>query len=134
MLHAMPCILHSQYARGFGSNEFNGFNQVLLASSSLRKGLINLFYPNAIEYAKDSLLNPGVSRMDLFRDYDDSSIYYMMEVHSSRDSFPSNIQSSHFQLFVSRCEDILTKETELTEFKSLYPPKVMASCSPCACL
>lgn len=125
ILHTiLPLIGYSQVSRGLCSNQFKGFNQVLIASSSLRKGLVDLFYPNAIEYVKESILSPGVCRMDLFRDFNDTSVYYIMEVHNSRDSFPNNIQSPHFQHFVSTCEDLLTQVSDLAEFKSLYPPKV----------
>lgn len=108
----------------FSGKSFDGFNQVILASSYLRKGLEGIFYHNAVIYAKECLLAHGIERYDLFRDYNNPYKYHFMEVHSHKESFQTNIRSKNFQLFMSRCEDILTEEVQLVEYKSLYPPKV----------
>ena len=104
--------------------EFSDFNQVIHVTSKISKDSVQAFYAHAISCAKDSVMSPGISRYDILCEKDDTSSLLLVEVYNRPSAFEKQINSTHFEYFVSLGDPLLLAPMDLREFKTLYPAKV----------
>ena len=86
-----------------------------------------MYFKHASEYAKASVSQHGVARFDVLRDFKNPDAFCFVEVYQYTDVFTSQIESSHFEKLVMHTDDMLNRELDMCEYKTLYPRQVNLS-------
>jgi quinol monooxygenase YgiN len=126
MLSTIKCLrsTRSCLQRLCSSKMYKGFNQIILVNGTVEEGLGERYFKHASDYAKASLSQYGVARYDVLRDAKNPDGFCFVEIYQYNDVFTNQIESSHFEKLVEHTDDMLNKELDMCEYKSLYPRQV----------
>ena len=81
------------------------------------------FYAATLQNARNSILEPGVSRFDLLRGVEDPSDFLLVEVYKDENSAPAaHKETAHYQQWREAVEPLMAQPRAASKYHTLFPP------------
>ena len=80
------------------------------------------FYSNTLHNARNSILEPGISRFDVLTKTDDPSEFLLIEVYNSADGPDAHKQTTHYNAWRDGVAALMAQPRAATKYVTLFPP------------
>ena len=95
---------------------------VVIVHARVKQEFIQAFMTATLDNAKNSLLEPGVARFDVFQDSNDSSKFTLIEVYRSEDAPDKHRLTAHYNRWRETVEAMMAEPRTRVTYNILFPP------------
>ena len=82
---------------------------------------INEFIQATIENAKNSILEPGISRFDFVQQVEEPNQFVLLEVYRTPDDQLKHRETPHYQVWKDKVADMMLEPRVGVRYRNIYP-------------
>ena len=88
----------------------------------VRPESVDAFRAATLENARQSVLEPGVARFDVFQQADDPTRFELIEVYRSVEATATHKDTRHYQVWRDAVADMMAEPRRSARFTPVFPP------------
>jgi autoinducer 2-degrading protein len=88
----------------------------------VKSEFIDDFIKVSEENAKNSILEPGITRFDVVQQSDDPTHFVLVEVYRTPDDQSKHKETSHYKVWRDQAEPMMAEPRTREVYKNIFPP------------
>jgi (4S)-4-hydroxy-5-phosphonooxypentane-2,3-dione isomerase len=97
---------------------------VVMVHARVKLEKIQDFITATLDNARNSLLEPGIARFDVYQQSIDPSLFTLVEIYRSEVAPASHRETTHYKRWRSMVDDMMAEPRSRNEYKILFPPEL----------
>jgi len=87
----------------------------------VKPGYVDAFKAASIENARNSVIEPGVARFDVFQQQDDPTRFILVEIYRSPDAPAQHKETAHYKKWRDAVEEMMAEPRKSIKYINIIP-------------